>query len=151
MENLTLSLISPITLMAIGITLIALEAITFSFVLFWFGVSFLVVAGLSLFSIYHDGLWQLSSVAVVSMLLLLTLRTKALKLFLKSKDKENNDNFLNEAGVGIIKDGKVNYKATLWHIGYNGKETFSDNEKVSVTSTKAGFAYIEKIELEEIK
>ncbi len=144
MQNLTLSLISPTSLMAIGIILIALEAITFSFVLFWFGIAFLIVSVLSLLNIYPDGFWQLSSVGIIAILMLVSLRTKTLKLFLKSKNKENNDNFLNEAGVGVIQNGKVYYKATLWNIGYEGKETFDDKEKVDVKSTKSGVAYIEK-------
>ncbi len=145
MQSLTLSLISPTSLMAIGIILIALEVVTFSFVLFWFGIAFLIVSVLSLLNIYPNGLWQLSSVGLIAILMLLSLRTKTLKLFLKSKNKENNDNFFNEAGIGVIQNQKVYYKATLWNIGYEGKETFEDNEKVNVKSTKAGFANIEKI------
>lgn len=142
-ESLTLNLLSPLTLLAIGITLIALEAITFSFVLFWFGISFLLVAIFSLFDIYTNGLWQLSSVALIAIVLLLLLRTKIMKLFLKSKE-EHNDNFLNEAGEGFIKDSKVYYKATYWSIGYEGEETFNEGEKVNVLSTARGIANIEK-------
>lgn len=34
--------------------------------------------------------------------------------FLKSKDQEINDTFLNEKGEGVIKNRKVEYKATYW-------------------------------------
>ena len=144
MENLTFSLISPAYLSAIGVILIAVEMLTFSFILFWFGIAFLLVAGLSLLNIFPDGLWQLLSIAIIAMAMLVSLRTKALELLLKSKE-ENNDNFLNEAGVGEIKHSKVNYKATYWEIGYEGKETFEEDEKVTVLRTEKGVAFIEKI------
>ncbi|MFT5660031.1 MAG: hypothetical protein ACI9TV_000665 [Sulfurimonas sp.] len=144
MENLTLSLISPAYLSAIGIILITLEMLTFSFVLFWFGIGFLLVAGLSLFNVFPDALWQLGSIGLIAMLMLFFLRSRALEVFLKSK-KENNDNFLNEAGVGVIKHGKVDYKATYWEISYEGKETFAEDEKVTVLKTEKGVAFIEKI------
>ena len=144
MENLTLSIIPALYLSAIGITLIGIEMLTFSFVLFWFGIAFLLVSGLTLFNVFPDALWQFASIGVISILMLLFLRTKALELFLKSK-KENNDNFLNEAGVGTIKYDKVDYKATYWEIAYKGKETFVEGEKVTVLKTEKGFAFIEKI------
>jgi membrane protein implicated in regulation of membrane protease activity len=45
METLTmLSAIDPYTLLAIGVTLVALEVFIASFIIIWFGVGFLVVA-----------------------------------------------------------------------------------------------------------
>ncbi|CAI6148748.1 MAG: hypothetical protein SPLUMA1_SPLUMAMAG1_00718 [uncultured Sulfurimonas sp.] len=145
MENQILNLISPIILIAIGIGLIALEAMIFSFVLFWFGIAAIIVGGLSFFPIYSDGLWQLASIAIIAMVLLLSLRVKATEIFLKSKDKKNNDNFLNEKGVGVIKDGKVYYKATYWNIDLNHTETFEEGEKVTVLGTAKGIADISKL------
>jgi len=147
-ENQILSLISPIILLAIGLGLIALEILTFSFVFFWFGLAFLIIGALSYFAIFPDGLWQLSGVSVIAIVLLLSLRTTALKIFLKSKEKENNDNFLNEKGIGVVKGGKVYYKATYWNIDLANNDTFSDGEKVTVLSTAKGVAYIEKIRLD---
>lgn len=140
-----LSLISPMILIAIGLGLIALEALTFSFILFWFGLSFMIIGIFSYFPLFPDGLWQLSSIAIVAIALLLTLRTKAIKIFMKAKEKENNDNFLNEKGIGIIKDGKVHYKATYWDIDLAHKDTFEEDEKVLVSGTKHGIADISKI------
>lgn len=75
--------------------------------------------------------------------MLFFLRTKSLELFLKSKEK-HNDNFLNEAGTGTIQHKKVNYKATYWKIGYEGDETFEEDEKVTVLRTEKGVAFIQK-------
>ena len=146
MENPILDLFSPTVLMAIGVLLIAFESLFLSFVLFWFGIAFLIVAFLSLFNLFHDGLSQLSSVAFISILLLFSLRSKAVKLFLKPKDEENNDTFLNQRGVGVIKEGKVYYKATYWNIGYEGEESFEENEKVIILSAFKNVAHIRKIE-----
>lgn len=140
-----LSLISPAILIAIGLGLIALEALSFSFILFWFGLSFMIVGILSYFSLFPDGLWQLSSIAIVAIALLFALRTKAIKIFMKSKEKENNDNFLNEKGIGIIKNAKVYYKATYWDIDLAHEDTFEEDEKVVVTGTKHGIADISKV------
>ena len=63
--------------------------------------------------------------------------------FLKSKDQEINDTFLNEKGEGVIKNGKVEYKATYWDI--DSKDTdFKEGEKVIVLSALRNKAKIEK-------
>lgn len=146
MESQALSLISPIILIAIGIGLIALEAITFLFVLFWFGVASILVGVLSYIIKFPDGFWQLSVIAIIAMVLLLTLRNKALKVFLKPKSKENNDNFLNEKGVGVIQGDRVYYKATTWNIDSDNGVSFKDKEKVMICRIEKGIAYIKKID-----
>ena len=145
MENQILNLFSPTILIAIGIGLIVLEVFTFSFVLFWFGLASILVGIISFTSIFTDGLWQLSSIAIIAMALLFLLRLKAMEKFLKSKEKENNDNFFNEKGIGIIKDGKVYYKATYWNIDLVNKDTFVEDEKVTVLGAAKGIATIEKM------
>jgi len=145
MENQVLSLISPTILIAIGLGLIAIEALIFSFVFFWFGLAFIIVGVLTYFSVFADGLWQLSSASVIAIALLLLLRTKSIKLFLETKGKENNDNFLNEKGIGVIKNAKVYYKATYWGINLSNKEVYKEGERVSVLSVAKGIANIEKI------
>jgi len=140
-----IDLISPLMLIAIGIGLIALEALLFSFVLFWFGVATIIVGVLSYLHIFGDGLWQLSSIAILSMILLFFLRSKVLQLFLKSKDGEHDDNFFNEEGVGVIRNGSLYYKATYWNIDPMNKEKFEDGEQVHVLSINKGIATIEKL------
>ena len=146
MESLAFSGLSPLVLLAIGVILIALESLLFSFVLFWFGLSFLIVGGISYLDVSLDLKWQLSLVAIISLALLVFLRAKALKIFLKSKEGENNDNFLNETGYGVIKNGKVFYKATYWDIDPMCKVTFDDGEKVFVQKAEKNIAFIEKID-----
>jgi len=146
MENLAFSGLSPLVLLAIGVILIALESLLFSFVLFWFGLAFLIVGGISFFDVTLDLKWQLSLVSIISLALLVLLRAKALNMFLKSKEGENNDNFLNETGYGVIKNGKVFYKATYWEVDPACKITFDDGEKVFVEKAENNIAIIKKID-----
>lgn len=143
MENLTLSLISTTYLFAFGLLLIALEMISFTFVLFWFGVGFMVVALLTYFNLFDDGLWQIGVASIIAILLLFTLRAKAMKLFLATKGHKHKDNFLDEVGEGVIKDNKVYYKATFWDI--DSSEKFLEGEKVKVLSAHKNKAKIEKL------
>lgn len=136
-----LEVIDPTFLLAVGIFLIAFEALFVSFVVFWFGAAFLIVGVASYFIAFSDGIYQIAAIAIISIILLMALRSKAMELFMKPK-KEHNDDFLNEKGVGVIKDGKVYYKATYWD--YDSNEQFLEGEKVNVISTHNMTAVIEK-------
>ncbi|WP_323594966.1 NfeD family protein [Aliarcobacter butzleri] len=71
METLTmLSVIDPYTLLAIGVTLVALEAFIASFIIIWFGVGFLVVAIISFFFIFSGAIWQLAVISLLSLIFL---------------------------------------------------------------------------------
>ncbi len=147
MELQLLKVFSPTTLIAIGVLLIAIEVFVFSFTIFWFGIAAIIVGLLSTIIVYDDGVWQIASISILALVLLVFLRTKAMKVFMKSKDKEINDNFLNTSGEGIIKDSKVYFKATYWNIESDLDTTsFSENDKVTVISTSKGKAKIKKIE-----
>jgi len=144
MENLAFSGLSPTILVTIGIILIALESLTFSFVVLWFGVAFIIVGGISYLDPSLDLRWQLSLMALISMTLLSVLRTRAMKMMMKTQGKENNDNFLNSPGYGVIKDGKVYYKATYWDIEPGNKESLSEGDEVYVEKTQNNIAYIKQ-------
>lgn len=145
MDILTLSGLSPLVLIAIGIALVALESILFSFVLFWIGMACIIVGGYSYFDTSLDLKWQLSLISIISMLLLLLLRAKFIELFLKSKDEKQKDDFLNETGYGIIKGTKVYYKATYWDIDPADNTNYKDGEKVFVLKAQKNTAYIKQV------
>ena len=109
-----LSIISPTILIAIGLFLIVIEVMSFSFISFWFGFSCILIGIATNFIDFNDGLWQIASIYILALVLLFWLRTKLMEKFLKSKDQEINDTFLNEKGEGVIKNRKVEYKATYW-------------------------------------
>lgn len=144
METAALSGLSPLVLIAIGIALIAVESIFFSFILFWIGVASIIVGTYSYFDTTLDLKWQLSLIAILSLLLLILLRAKAVELFLKPKDTKQNDNFFNEPGYGVIKDGKVFYKATYWEIDPANNDTYAEGDKVFIQKVHKNIAYLKR-------
>ncbi len=142
--QIILSVIDPYILLAIGVALIALEAIIVSFVIVWFGIGFVLTALLSYFLAFNDGIWQIATASIISLILLLMLRKKTLESFLKSK-KDISDNFFDEKGIGEIRNSKVFYKATYWDIDSKlDEKEFVDGEKVVVLKTHKNKATIEK-------
>lgn len=142
--QIILSVIDPYILLAIGVALIAFEAVIASFVLIWFGFGFILTALISYVYIFSDGLWQIAIASIFSLILLLLFRKKALESFLKSK-KDISDNFLDEKGIGEIKNSKVFYKATYWDIDSTiDEKEFVEGEKVVVLKTFKNKATIEK-------
>ena len=139
-----LDVIDPFILLAIGIALIAFEALIASFVLVWFGVGFVVIAIVSSVYMFSDGIWQIAAASIISLLLLFLLRKKVLEKFLNSR-KNISDDFLNEKGIGEIRNSKVFYKATYWDIDSNiDEKEFVEGEKVVVLKTHKNTAIIEK-------
>ncbi len=145
METLTmLSAIDPYTLLAIGVTLVALEAFITSFIIIWFGVGFLVVAIISFFFIFSGAIWQLAVISLLSLIFLFLFRRKSLNKFFKSQT-EVSDNFFDEKGIGEIKNSKVFYKGTYWEIDSNlDAKEFVEGEKVEVLKTSNNMATIQK-------
>ena len=139
-----LDVIDPFILLAIGIALIAFEALIASFILIWFGVGFVVIAIISSLYMFSDGIWQIAAASIISLLLLFLLRKKVLEKFLNSR-RDISDDFLNEKGVGEIRNSKVFYKATYWDIDSNiDEKEFVEGEKVVVLKTHKNTATIEK-------
>lgn len=142
--QIILSVIDPYILLAIGVALIAFEAVIASFVLIWFGLGFVLIALISYMYIFSDGIWQIAVASIFSLILLLLFRKKALESFLKSK-KDISDNFLDEKGIGEIKNSKVFYKATYWDIDSTiDEKEFVEGEKVIVLKTHKNHATVEK-------
>jgi membrane protein implicated in regulation of membrane protease activity len=139
-----LSMIDPYILLAIGIALIAFEAIITSFILIWFGVGFVITAAISYIYPFTDGIWQLATASMISLVFLFLLRKKVLEKFLNSK-RNISDDFFNEKGIGEIRNSKVLYKATYWDIDSTiDEKEFVEGEKVVVLKTHKNQATIEK-------
>jgi membrane protein implicated in regulation of membrane protease activity len=134
----------PIILISIGIIFVALEALFFSFFVFWFGIAAIIVGMISYVVRFDNGLWQIASVAVLAVISLAVLRAKALDRFMKVAGKSPNDDFLNTSGTGVIKDNKVYFKATYWTI--DSHEKFIEDESVHVVSTKGATAVVQKLQ-----
>lgn len=135
--------IDPLYLMSVGFILIALEAFTPLFIFLWFGVASIITASLTYFNIISDIKIQIIVIAVLSLLLLFSLRNIMIKKILNMQEKEIKDDFLNVTGEGIIKEGKVYFKATFWNID-SDEENFQEGEKVIVLETFGNSAKIKR-------
>lgn len=136
--------LEPYILLAIGIILVAIEAFMVSFIVIWFGIGFIIVALISLFVTFSNGIWQLAIASLISVILLFLLRKKSLDKFLKSQ-VEVSDNFFDEEGIGEIKNSKVFYKGTYWEIDSDVDEKeFKEGEKVIVLKVSNNQAQIKK-------
>ena len=99
-------------LVALGILLIGLEAITFSFILFFFGLGFLIVGAISYIYVFENGLVQIATAFVIALLLAFLLRNYLLqKLSAPSDELEERTHI---AGVGFVDGDAIKFDGTYW-------------------------------------
>ena len=124
---------------AIGIVCVIAEVLFMDFTLIFFGIGFLSVGILSFFVGFS---WQIQLLlaAVLSIVLLVMLKKRIKAAFFKPKEKLE-DNFLDESGVGEIKNGMVYYKSTFWKS--DEISHLKDGEKVRVKGVKNGQIVLE--------
>ncbi|CZE48707.1 hypothetical protein [Campylobacter geochelonis] len=131
-------MIEPLVLISIGVVLTIIELVLTNFVFIFFGFGFIVV-GLVNFAIKFSWEWQLLSAFLLSLLLLFTLKKPMKKAFFKHSG-DIKDNFLDEAGVGIIKDSMIYYKGTFWQsdeLDELIKNGAKDGDRVEVLGTSS--------------
>ncbi|MGP1561325.1 MAG: NfeD family protein [Helicobacteraceae bacterium] len=133
---------SGLVLSAIGLAFLALEVFFASFYLLWFGFGFLAVAALSAGVAFGDGMYQIALATVLAVVLLLAF-AKRLRALLKKSEKEIRDDFLNETGKGVIKEGMVFYKGTLWRFEPPLPD-LKDGDEVTVLKAHKSIATIAK-------
>lgn len=124
---------------ALGVGFVIAEVLFMDFTLIFFGLGFLIVGILSFF-INLSWQIQLLLAATLSILLLIMLKKRIKTAFFKSKEKLE-DNFLDESGVGEIKNGMVYYKSTFWKS--DKIANLADGEKVRVKGVKNGQIVLE--------
>lgn len=124
---------------ALGIVFIIAEVLFLDFTFIFFGIGFLSVGVLSFFVNFS---WQIQLLlaAVLSVVLLVLLKKRVKTAFFKPKEKLE-DNFLDESGVGEIKNGMVYYKSTFWKS--DEISHLKDGEKVRVKGVKNGQIVLE--------
>ena len=117
-------------MIAIGAVLCALEFTLFSFYLLFFGVAFIIV-GVINFGFNFEWSFQILAVLVLAFILLALLKAPLKSKFMAKKESFNEE-FLDEPGVGEIRENMVYFKGTLWK--YDGN--LPNGEKVRVLGTK---------------
>lgn len=117
-------------MIAIGALLCALEFTLFSFYLLFFGLAFIVVGAVN-FGVAFEWPYQILVVSVLAIILLVLLKAPLKSKFMSRKESFNEE-FLDEAGVGEIRENMVYFKGTLWK--YDGN--LANGEKVTILGTK---------------
>lgn len=123
-------MISPFIMIAIGALLCVAELMLFSFYLLFFGVAFIIVGAVN-FGFNFEWSFQILAVLVLAFILLALLKAPLKSKFMAKKESFNEE-FLDEAGVGEIRENMVYFKGTLWK--YDG--ALKNGEKVQVLGTK---------------
>ena len=117
-------------MIAIGALLCAAELMLFSFYLLFFGVAFIIVGAVN-FGFSFEWPYQILGVAGLAIILLVLLKAPLKSKFMSRKESYNEE-FLDEPGVGEIRENMVYFKGTLWK--YDG--VLKNGEKVQVLGTK---------------
>ena len=123
-------MISPFIMIAIGALLCVAELMLFSFYLLFFGVAFIIVGAVN-FGFGFEWSFQILAVLALAFILLALLKAPLKSKFMAKKESFNEE-FLDEAGVGEIRENMVYFKGTLWK--YDG--VLKNGEKVQVLGTK---------------
>ena len=123
-------MISPFIMIAIGALLCAAELMLFSFYLLFFGLAFIIVGAVN-FGVAFEWPYQILGVSALAIVLLALLKAPLKSKFMARKESFNEE-FLDEAGVGEIRENMVYFKGTLWK--YDG--ALKNGEKVQVLGTK---------------
>ena len=117
-------------MIAIGALLCVAELMLFSFYLLFFGLAFIIVGAIN-FGFNFEWSFQILGVLVLAFILLALLKAPLKSKFMAKKESFNEE-FLDEPGVGEIRENMVYFKGTLWK--YDGG--LKNGEKVQVLGTK---------------
>jgi len=121
--------ISVTYLIAIGILLIGLEALIFSFVLFFFGVGFIVVGIVSNFYLFDNGIVQIAVAFVIALVFAYTFRKTLLEKM--SKVSSKSEEKAHVSGVGILIDGSIKFDGTYWNT-QSDLSKYEEGDKVTI-------------------
>ena len=130
-------MISPFIMIAIGALLCVAELMLFSFYLLFFGVAFIIVGAVN-FGFNFEWPYQILGVAALAIILLVLLKAPLKSKFMAKKESFNEE-FLDEPGVGEIRENMVYFKGTLWK--YDGN--LAEGSKVQVRGIKGNKAILQ--------
>ena len=117
-------------LLALGIVLIGIEALIFSFVLLWIGIGFILVSVLTYVGLFDSGYVQIAVAVSIGLVLVLALRKWSMALVNKTTD--DTEEKAHQAGTGIIDGGMIKMNGTYWQSD-DDLSGFSDGDKVEVS------------------
>ncbi|MDR3346836.1 MAG: hypothetical protein LBS73_06645 [Campylobacteraceae bacterium] len=126
-----------------GVLILALELLSGSFYLLWYGFGF-IVSGAIGWAVGSDA-WIVQSATGLGIGLVLMVAFRR-RLADKLMGRKIKDEFLLEEGEGVVKEnGLVEFRGTTWQYDANKNEHFEINERVIAKPTKSNRVVIKKI------
>ena len=116
-------------LLAVGILLVGIEALFFSFFLVWIGIGFLVVSVLTYIGLYDNGVAQIASACVIGLVLVFALRKWSMNMLNRTQD--NSEEKVHKRGIGIIDNGMIKMDGTYWRSD-DDLSGFQNGDKVEI-------------------
>ncbi len=116
-------------LLAIGILLVGLEALIFSFVLFFIGIGFIIVALISQFYLFENLYVQIALAFVIALVIAYFFRGRLLEKI--SKPSSTEEEKPHKSGIGVVEKGMIKFEGTYWNT-LDDIASFNDGERVKV-------------------
>jgi membrane protein implicated in regulation of membrane protease activity len=121
-------------LLAIGIILIGLEALLFSFFLFPVGLGFVIVALTHLWIFHFNGLFsQLATALILGLVITLVFRKKFIQMLGKSSSFKEEQ--IHSGGIGTIDGKQIKFEGTFWNCD-DDLSNYTNGDKVTVSIIK---------------
>ncbi len=124
-----IEVISVSYLIAIGILLIGVEALLFTFVLFFLGIGFLGIAIISFVYPFESGFAQIAFAFVIALVSIFFFRKSLLAKM--SKESEVKEERAHISGIGIVQEGMVYFDGTYWKV-QSDISTLQDGTRVEI-------------------
>lgn len=128
-------------LLAIGILLIGLEALTFSFILFFIGIGFVIVSIISYFYTFENGIAQIAIAFSIALILAFSLRDYLSKKISKASTKKEERTHI--SGIGIIEDDMIKFDGTYWKT-LDDISSFKNGEQVEILDVVDNMVILKK-------
>jgi membrane protein implicated in regulation of membrane protease activity len=133
--------ISVFYLLSIGVIFIGLEALTFSFFMFFIGLGFILVAAISYFYTFENGIIQIAISFIIAVILIFAFRNTLLsKISKKSKTIEQKTH---KSGIGYIEDGMVKFHGTYWKT-LDDISSYKNGDNVKIIDIKDNIVILDK-------
>ena len=124
----------------IGVILAIVELLVMDFTFIFFSAGFFIT-GLLSFGFHLDWDVQILLSFVLSFVLLIAFKRPLKSRFFKPEEK-HEDNFLDESGTGVIKNGMVYFKGTFWKSDEISE--LNEGDRVEILGVKNGQIVVKK-------
>ena len=122
---------------SLALVFFIIELVFLDFSCFIIALALGISAICSLFIELSITIWAVIS-ALLAVIFFFTIRAPLKRFFMSKKSK---DDFLDESGQGVVKDGMIYFKGTVWRTDTN---SLSEGQSVKVKGIQNGKIIIEK-------